>query len=234
MRSCFVRAARLKRLAYQSSGLPPPQSPDDNSAHCTGRAKRAPVVIRRSGRRAPRPFRVGEFPNVIVVGRLRRCGFAATVRAQWFDVAGGVPRGILHTTGGGVLPRRGDGDPRVRRSRYALLDPTTRSRSSQARVPSTSHRGRALAAHACEPQLKPPGTGHERAALRRQSRQQVHRGIVHLVDAGEIKNGHAAVHGIEEELKGLAGQRPDDACSRRRARLRRDHDAAASRGIARS
>jgi hypothetical protein len=58
--------------------------------------------------------------------------------------------------------------------------------------------------------------------------------MVHLVDFGEIEDGHAAVHGIEQDLDGRAGQRPDDACALRRARLPCDDDPAASRLIGRN
>jgi hypothetical protein len=41
----------------------------------------------------------------------------------------------------------------------------------------------------------------------------VHRGVVDPVDLGEIEDGHAALHGLEEKLHGVAGQRTDDACA---------------------
>ena len=48
MRSCLVVTALLNRVAYQSSGPPPPASPDENSAQRTGRATRAMRVPRRT------------------------------------------------------------------------------------------------------------------------------------------------------------------------------------------
>jgi hypothetical protein len=63
-----------------------------------------------------------------------------------------------------------------------------------------------FATHACQPQLEPPGTGDKRAALRPQSGQDVHRGVIDLHDFREIEHGDAAVHGIEQDLDGVAGQ----------------------------
>jgi hypothetical protein len=53
------------------------------------------------------------------------------------------------------------------------------------------------AAHARQPQLEPAGTVQERAAPRRQSDQDSHRGIVDLVDRRQIENAGAAIHRIE-------------------------------------
>ena len=84
--------------------------------------------------------------------------------------------------------------------------------------------GARFAAHAVQPQLEPPGVGYERTVLRRQCGQDVRCGIVDVDHFREIEDGHAAVHGIEEHLDGVASQRPYDACSPRRARVLGDHD----------
>jgi len=63
-----------------------------------------------------------------------------------------------------------------------------------------------FATQTCQPQLEPPGTGDERAALRPQSGQGVHCGLVDLHDFREIEHGDAAVRGIEQDLDGVAGQ----------------------------
>ena len=180
-------------------------------------------------------------PSRRIPPRHRRCGACVVADSQrpcepsGRRSPGGCHAGFCMRTGGGVLPRRGDGDFRVRRSRDASLDPTTRSRSSRDRAEWFTPRSRS---RRCRARLRATAqaTGDRRrtcSAPATISPAGAPRNR-HLVDTGEIENGHAAVHGIEEDLKGLAGQRPDDACSLRRARLRRDHDPAASRVIARS
>ncbi len=82
----------------------------------------------------------------------------------------------------------------------------------------------AAAAHARQPQLEPPGTGEERAALWPQRSQHTHGIVVGPVDTREIEDGDAAVHGIEEDPDGVAGQRPDHACAPRRVWLPADHE----------
>jgi hypothetical protein len=84
--------------------------------------------------------------------------------------------------------------------------------------------GFSCAAHASQPQLKPPGTGYERAPLRPKSGQHVHCGIVDLYDFREIQNGRAVVDGIDDHLDGVTSQRPYDACPHGRALVPGDHE----------
>jgi hypothetical protein len=119
--------------------------------------------------------------------------------------------------GGAARERRGTVES-------ATSDETSVIRSGPAGQPLRGSLDIRFAAHAAQPQLEPPGAGYERTVLRRQSGQDMHCGIVDVDDFREIEDGHAAVHGIEEHLDGVAGQRPNDACSPGRARVLGDHD----------
>jgi hypothetical protein len=119
--------------------------------------------------------------------------------------------------GGAARERRGTVES-------ATFDETSVFRSGPAGQPLRGSLDIRFAAHAAQPQLDPPGAGYERTVLRRQSGQDMHCGIVDVDDFREIEDGHAAVHGIEEHLDGVAGQRPNDARSPGRARVLGDHD----------
>ena len=66
--------------------------------------------------------------------------------------------------------------------------------------------------NARQPQLEPPRTIQERAALRPQPGDHAHRVMVDLVELREIEHGHPAVHGIEQDLDGI-----DPSATRSRA-----------------